>query len=163
MKKCIPSGLHWCLLLVALSLLACHGREKPAVKPPAPKEKDIVEQPEALNIRIPRNLQSAIEFILASKGVLNDSIALGKDSLDDQFYQKRNYEPVWCSQEKWLPLSDSLFEFIGHATEYGLFPGDYNYRILKNIRIQTTEDTLGQKDAALWSRGDLLLTDAFFR
>jgi murein L,D-transpeptidase YcbB/YkuD len=144
--------------------MACHGRGKPAVKPPEkPKEKDIVEQPEALSIRIPKNLQSAIEFILASKGVLNDSIALGKDSLDDQFYQKRNYEPVWCSQEKWLPLSDSLFEFIGHATEYGLFPGDYNYRILKNIRIQTTEDTLGQKDAALWSRGDLLLTDAFFR
>jgi murein L,D-transpeptidase YcbB/YkuD len=163
MKKCIPSGFHWCIILVALSLLACHGREKPAVKPPAPKEKDIVEQPEALNIRITRNLQSAIEFILASKGVLNDSIALGKDTLVDQFYQKRNYEPIWCSQEKWLPLSDSLFEFIGHATEYGLFPGDYNYRILKNIRLQTTEDTLGQKDAALWSRGDLLLTDAFFR
>jgi L,D-transpeptidase YcbB len=164
MKKCIPSGLHWCILIVALSLLACHGRGKTAVKPPEkPKEKDIVEQPEALNVRITRNLHTALEFILASQGMLNDSIVLGKDTLVNELYQKRNFEPVWCTQEKWLPLSDSLLEFIGHATEYGLFPGDYHYRILKNIRTQTTEDTLAQKDAALWSRGDLLLTDAFFR
>lgn len=164
MKKCINSGLLWCLLIVAISCLACHGREKPAVKPPErPKEKDIVEQPEALNIRIGRNIQSALEFIVVSGGVLNDSIDLAKDSLVNDIYKKRNYEPVWCSQEKWLPLSDSLFEFIGHAKEYGLFPADYHYRILKNIRIQTIVDTLGQKDAALWSRGELLLTDAFFR
>ena len=165
MKKGIPQGCRWCLILfVALSLLACHGRGKTAVKPPEkPKEKDIVEQPEALNIRITHNMRSALEFILASQGVLNDSIKLGRDTLVDQLYQKRNFEPVWSNQEKWLPLSDSLFEFIGHATEYGLFPGDYHYRILQNIRTQTTEDTLAQKDAALWSRGELLLTDAFFR
>ncbi|THU39958.1 hypothetical protein FAM09_08685 [Niastella caeni] len=163
MKKCINSGLFWSLLIVAISCLACHGRSKPSVKPPEkPKEKDIVEQPEALNVRIGRNLQSALEFILASGGVLNDSIDLAKDSLVNDIYKKRDYQPVWCSQEKWLPLSDSLFEFLGHAKEYGLFPADYHYRILKNIRTQT-EDTLGQKDAALWSRGELLLTDAFFR
>ncbi len=163
MKKCTNSGLHWCLLIVVLCCFACHGRGKSTVKPPEkPKEKDIVEQPEALNVSIGRNLQSALEFILASGGVLNDSIDLAKDSLVNNIYQKRNYEPVWCSQEKWLPLSDSLFEFIGHAKEYGLFPADYHYRIIKNIRTQTTEDSLGQKDAALWSRGELLLTDAFF-
>lgn len=164
MKKGIPHGFHWCLILfVALSLLACHGRGKTALPPEKPKEKDIVEQPEALNIRITHNMQSALEFILASQGVLNDSIKLGRDSLVSQLYQKRNFEPIWSNQEKWLPLSDSLLAFIGHATEYGLFPGDYHYRILQNIRTQTIEDTLGQKDAALWSRGELLLTDAFFR
>ncbi|OQP63137.1 hypothetical protein A3860_24910 [Niastella vici] len=165
MKKGISQGCRWCLILfVALNLLACHGRGKTAVKPPEkPKEKDIVEQPEALNVRITHNMQKALEFILASQGVLNDSIKLGKDSIVNELYQKRNFEPIWSTQEKWLPLSDSLVEFIGHATEYGLFPGDYHYRILQNIRTQTTEDTLGQKDAALWSRGELLLTDAFFR
>jgi len=164
MKKCIHPGLICCLIFVAISFLACHGRGKTAVKPPEkPKEKDIVEQPEALNVRIGHNIQSALEFVLASKGVLNDSMQLTKDSLVNDIYQKRNYEPVWCNQEKWLPLSDSMLAFIGHATEYGLFPGDYHYRILQNIRTQTTEDTLAQKDAALWSRGELLLTDAFFR
>jgi len=165
MKKGILQSCYWCLILfVALGLPACHGRGKTAVKPPEkPKEKDIVEQPEALNIRITHNMRSALEFILASQGVLNDSIKLGRDSIVNELYQKRNFEPVWSNQEKWLPLSDSLLEFIGHATEYGLFPGDYHYRILQNIRTQTTEDTLAQKDAALWSRGELLLSDAFFR
>src|SRR5688500_20365693 len=116
MKK-FNSGLHWCLLIVALSCLACGVGKTPDKPPETPKEKDIVEQPEALNVRIGRNLQSALEFILASGGVLNDSIDLAKDSLVNDIYLKRNYEPVWCSQEKWLPLSDSLFEFIGRAKE----------------------------------------------
>jgi murein L,D-transpeptidase YcbB/YkuD len=163
MKKCINSGPYWYLLVVALGFAACNGRGKTAEKPEKPKEKDIVTQPEALNVRIVRNIETTLEFILASDGVLNDSMVFAKDSLVNEIYQKRNFEPVWSTQEKWLPLSDSLVEFIGHAREYGLFPGDYHYRILQNIRTKTIEDTLGRKDAALWSRGELLLTDAFFR
>jgi murein L,D-transpeptidase YcbB/YkuD len=143
--------------------VACHGRGKAAEKPEKPKEKDIVEQPEALSVSIVRNIQTSLEFILASNGVLNDSMVLAKDSFVNDIYQKRNFEPVWSNQEKWLPLSDSLFEFLGHAKEYGLFPADYHYRILENIRTKTSTDTMAQKDAALWSRGELLLTDAFFR
>ena len=162
MKKGIATGLHWSFLIVALSLAACHGRGRTA-KPPAPKAKDIVEQPKELNVSIERNIQTSLEFILASNGVLNDSMRLTKDSLVNDIYQKRSFEPVWSNQDKWLPLSDSLVDFIGHATEYGLFPSDYHYSVLRNIRTQTAQDTLAQKDAALWSRGELLLTDAFFR
>lgn len=163
MKKCINSGLLWCLFIVALSFVACRGRVKTAGIPEKPKEKDIVEKPEALSVSVVRNIQTSLEFIIASNGVLNDSMVLAKDSLVNEIYQKRNFEPVWSNQEKWLPLSDSLFEFLGHAKEYGLFPADYHYRILENIRTKTSTDTLAQKDAALWTRGEILLTDAFFR
>lgn len=163
MKKCINSGLLCCLFFVALSFVACHGRGKTADKPEKPKEKDIVTQPEALPVSVATNIQTSLEFILASNGVLNDSMVLAKDSLVNEIYQKRNFEPVWSNQEKWLPLSDSLFEFLGHAREYGLFPADYHYRVLENIRSKTSSDTMAQKDAALWSRGEILLTDAFFR
>ena len=163
MIKCSNSGLNSFLLIIVLFLLACHGRDKSHKSiPEKPKEKDIVEQPEALDVRIGRNINSAIEFILVNNGRLNDSVVLAKDSLVNTVYQKKNYEPLWCKQEKWLPLSDSLINFIGKATEYGLFPSDYHYRVLNNIRNQTTTDTLAQKDAALWSRGELLFTDAFF-
>jgi L,D-transpeptidase YcbB len=163
MKKCINSGLLSCLFFVALSFVACHGRGKAAEKPEKPKEKDIVTKPEALPVSVATNIQTSLEFILASNGVLNDSMVLAKDSLVNEIYQKRNFEPVWSNQEKWLPLSDSLFEFLGHAREYGLFPADYHYRILEDIRTKTSTDTMAQKDAALWSRGEILLTDAFFR
>src|SRR5688572_6779763 len=111
MKKCINSGLYWCLLIVALSVVACHGRKKAAEKPEKPKEKDIVTQPEALGVTVVRNIQTTLEFVLASNGVLNDSMVLTQDSLVNEIYQKRNFEPVWSTQEKWLPLSDSLVEF----------------------------------------------------
>lgn len=163
MKKCINSGLYCCLFVVALCIASCNGRGKTAQKPEKPKERDIVTKPEALSVSIIRNIETTLEFVLASNGVLNDSMVLAKDSLVNEIYQKRNFEPVWSNQEKWLPLSDSLVEFIGHAQEYGLFSGDYHYRILQDIRTKTTGDTLGRKDAALWSRGELLLTDAFFR
>lgn len=165
MNRCINSGLKCCVFLMVLfSLTACHGHKSSKDPlPEKPKEKDIVEQPEALDVRVGRNINQALEFILANKGTLNDTVALAKDSIVYTLYQKRNYEPVWCSQEKWSPLSDSLIDFISHATEYGLFPSDYHYRQLKNIRNETANDTVAQKDAALWSRGDMLFSDAFFR
>jgi murein L,D-transpeptidase YcbB/YkuD len=166
MIKRTNSGLK-CLLALLLVLLfaACHNRGGSSGKsaPEKPKEKDIVEEPEALDVRIGRNINEALEFVLVNKGVLNDSMVLTQDSLLNTLYQKRNYEPVWCSQEKWSPLSDSLVSFMAHATNYGLFPSDYHYRLLNNIRQLTLFDSLGQKDAALWSRGDMLLSDAFFR
>jgi len=164
MNKCINSGLKSCLLIFVLFLLACHGRRSlNSSAPEKPKEKDIVEQPQTLDERIGSNINSEMEFILANRGTLNDSVKLAKDSIVSTLYQKRGYEPVWCSHEKWLPLSDSLLNFIGRATEYGLFPSDYHLGVLKSIRNETVNDSLGHKDAALWSRGELLLTDAFFR
>ena len=74
MKKCINSVLHCYLLIVALSFVACHSRGKAAEKPEKPKEKDIVEKPEALSVSVVRNIQTSLEFILASNGVLNQGI-----------------------------------------------------------------------------------------
>lgn len=159
------SGLK-CFLAITIVLffLACHGHGKSdGNNPEKPKEKDIVEQPEALDVRIGRNLNEALEFVMVNKGVLNDSIVITQDSILNTLYQQRNYTPVWCSQEKWLPLSDSMLAFISHAMEYGLYPSDYHYRIINNIRRLTINDSLGQKDAALWSRGEMLLSDAFFK
>lgn len=159
MKKCINSGPFYWFSIVCLLMLACNDQPEEPVKP---KEVDIVEQPEALDVRIGKNIQTALEFVLANKGKLNDTVILSKDTVINELYTKRNYEPAWCKQEKWLPASDSLITFIGRATERGLYPSDYHYGALNHIRSQTEADTLAQKDAALWSRAELMMTDAFF-
>ena len=143
------------LLIFPLLIVACNTAEKP-------REVDIVEQPEAFNIRVSRNIKTALEFILDNKGRLSDTVVLAKDSLVDRLYEKKNYEAIWCNQDRWLPLSDSLYSFISNARQYGLFPSDYHYRALSGIRQMIATDTLAHKDAALWSRADLMLTDAFF-
>lgn len=160
MKKCIYSGLIYSLFLAFLFFPACKERQQP-VKPVKPAAVDIVEQPEALDVRIGKNIQTSLAFILANKGKLNDTVSLFRDTLVNELYQKRNFEPAWCKQEAWLPASDSLIQFLAHAAQYGLFPSDYHYAALNSIRDQTEADTMKQKDAALWSRAELMLTDAF--
>lgn len=154
MCKKMNTGLCRWLLIVALFFAACSSPEKP-------KEVDIVEVPEQFEVRVNRNLKTALEYILSNKGRLNDTVVLAKDSLVHTIYRRNQFQPIWCRQERWSPIGDSLYTFIEHSKEYGLFPGDYHYRALTGLRQLIANDTVAKKDAALWSRADLMLTDAF--
>jgi|ADGO01.1.fsa_nt_gi hypothetical protein len=146
-------GLCCLCLSVALFVAACQSTEKP-------KEVDIVNMPEQFEVRVSRNIKSALEYLLSNKGRINDSVVLAKDSIVNIIYSRNNYSPLWSRNEKWAPLGDSLYKFIEHSKEYGLFPGDYHYRALTGMRQIIASDTNAQRDAALWSRADLMLTDA---
>src|SRR5690606_19508643 len=69
---------------------------------------------------------------------------------------------LWSVDGKWTKLADTLNRFIGKARYYGLFPSDYNYETLSSLQTKLQSDTLLRKDAAFWSRVDILLTDALF-
>ncbi len=144
------------VLICLLFLSAC---DMPTVKPP---EKDIVEVPEKFEVRVNDNLRKALTFIMDNKGRLNDTVLLANDSLVYGLYEKENFQPLWCAQERWSPLGDSLFAFIERSKEYGLFPSDYHLRALAGVRARIANDSGARKNAALWSRADLMLTDAFF-
>lgn len=157
MNKSTYAGvMGGCLSTCLLFLLACNMA---TVKPP---EKDIVEQPEKFEVRVSDNIRKALSFILDNKGRLNDTVLLANDSLVNSLYEKENHQPLWCDQERWSPLGDSLYAFIERSKEYGLFPSDYHLRAIAGIRAKIAADSIARKDAALWSRADLMLTDAFF-
>ncbi|MBC7826918.1 MAG: L,D-transpeptidase family protein [Chitinophagaceae bacterium] len=137
-------------------LFSCNTR------PEKPEEKDIVEIREQIDVRVTRNIQKNIEFILANKGRLSDTVLLSMDSLVGTLYIRHDYKPLWSKQENWLPEADSLFQFIEHSKEYGLFPNDYHFKALQKVRSLVSTDSTSGKDAALWSRGELMLSDAFF-
>ena len=130
--------------------------------PEKPKEKDIVEVPEQLDIRITRNIKKNLQFVLANKGRLSDTVLLSMDSVVGSLYSVNDYKPLWSQQDRWLSEADSLYGFIEHSKEYGLFPVDYHYRALQKIRALVSIDTTAGKDAALWARGELILSDALF-
>jgi murein L,D-transpeptidase YcbB/YkuD len=156
MKQGMYTGMMgWCVVIF-LSIQSCGIAD---VKPP---EKDIVVQPEKFEIRVSDNLKTALNFILDNKGRLSDTVLLATDSLVHKLYEQENFQPLWCAQENWLPIGDSLFSFIEHSKEYGLFPSDYHYRALSGVRKLIDGDSVSRKDAALWSRADMMLTDAFF-
>ncbi|MGE5106685.1 MAG: L,D-transpeptidase family protein [Sphingobacteriales bacterium] len=126
------------------------------------KEKDIVEQPENMDTRKSANISDIVMFALENNGKVDDSINLSNSSLVQSYYKGKDYKAIFSQQESWLPVADSLYSFIEQSRYYGLFPSDYNYKNLKAIRQKIAGDSLSLKDAALWSKADVMFTDAFF-
>ena len=135
-------------------LFSCGGKNKPI-------EKDLVNKPEKLQEHLIDDLKKILEFAEANKGSLNDSVQLDYLRLDSIYYESKDYKAIWSDQGKMTPMGDSLFRFIKNAKEYGLFPQDYHYGPLSFIK-RALQDSFARKNAILWTRADILLTDAFF-
>jgi murein L,D-transpeptidase YcbB/YkuD len=126
------------------------------------KKEDIVEEPEKMDTRKSANISDIVMFALEHEGKVDDSIKILNPSLVQAYYKGKDYKSIWSEQESWLPIADSLYTFIEHSREYGLFPSDYNYKNLRSIHQHFINDSLATKDAALWSKADVMFTDAFF-
>ena len=123
-------------------------------------EKDEVKKIAPLE-HIVDHLKKNIEQSAKNNGLL-DSVRLKYISFFDSLYDVHHYEPYWSKDQQWLPLGDSLFQFIEHSKEYGLFPSDYHYYSLAFVHRIFLADTIARKNLALWAKADLLMTDAFF-
>lgn len=144
------------LLIVLCFLAACRER----VKPPA---HDIVKTEEAWETRTARNLQENLSYTLDNKGSLNDSVRIPFIKVANTVYKDKDYELIWSIKGGTNRIADNLYSFISNARSYGLFPSDYAYGQLRNFRKLVEADTLAQKDAALWARHDLIMTNSFLQ
>lgn len=142
-------------MLLLLFITSCSTPEKPP-------EHDIVNTEEAWETRISRNLQANISYALENKGSLADTFHLGYINTINAVYKGNQYQLVWSIKDEPSRIADNLFDFISHAAMYGLFPGDYGFQKLKAFRELVEKDSTARKDAALWARHDLLLTNSFF-
>lgn len=137
-----------------LFFFACKDSNKPP-------ENDIVEMPQQLEQRKSENLRKLLNYATENAAKINDSVRLTSLELVHAVYLNNNFHPVWSREDKWLSITDSLFEVVEHAKEYGLFPADYNYLPLAAIRAKIQTDSVSSRNAALWTRADVLFTDAF--
>lgn len=150
-------SVHLLLLPCLLIVFAGCGEETPS-------EKDIVIKPELMEDRLVRNLLTLVTYAAEQEGRLNDSTRLYNDPATiNQIYEEAGYAPLWSDTGVWRPIADTLYWFINTSRAYGLFPSDYHYGALKKIHRQLLLDTMAQKDAALWARADLLMTDGLLR
>jgi murein L,D-transpeptidase YcbB/YkuD len=127
-----------------------------------PPEKDIVTKPEKVPERLSEDIAAMIEYAENNHSAINDSVRLKYLHLDSSYYEEKKFESAWSNQAKWKPIADSLYSFIDSCKYYGLFRSDYHFSSLSFIHRILHEDTLAQKNVALWARADLLMTDAFF-
>lgn len=143
------------IFLIPAIFLGCHGKQSSVAS-------DDVKSPAQMDAHVGSDLKSMLEYTADNKDRLNDSVSLVYRRLEDSVYGGNNYSPIWSEKEQWLPLADSLLQFIDSSKNYGLFPSDYHYNALAFFRRIIREDTMARKNAAIWTRADLMLTDAFF-
>ena len=136
-------------------LFSCRDRSKTM-------DKDIVKKPAKMEEHVSGDLKKMLRFAADNHGKLNDSISLNYGKLLDSLYEHSDYAPIWSDKENWRSSADSLYSFIEGSKAYGLFPTDYHYAPLAFTHRIMVEDSMARKNAALWARADLMLTDAFF-
>ena len=135
--------------------MACHSGARKV-------DKDEVKTPTQMDEHVGVDLKSILRYVRDNGDKLNDSTTLSYRRLVDSVYDNNGYTPIWSDKEHWLSPADSLLSFIANSKQYGLFPSDYHYTALGFIQRILREDTMARKNAAIWSRADLMLTDAFF-
>jgi L,D-transpeptidase YcbB len=153
-------NLHLTVLLYFVLMLAsCNNNEG------AEKVTEIVEEPEQMDKAISRNLQQFLDDLNEKNGKLDDSTTLRSIASVYEFYKKIEYATVWSKGEQLRPAVDSMIAFIEQCRLYGLFPDDYHFKSLSGIYKLFAADTSAQnarRDAVLWTKAELLLTDAAF-
>ena len=146
--------LLFTVLIVCTVIAACHHKDQQE------KEK-IVATPEDMDQQTSKSIENALKFAVLNKGNIDDSIRLPYITLVNNFYFKNDYANVWSHKEKWVPLADSLYNFIENATLSGLYPNDYHFKHLQSLKNKLDHDSLKRTDAILWTKADLMLTDGF--
>jgi len=142
-----------CLLL--LVILSCNNKNDNE------KDENIITDPKTMDSRVADNISKAIKNAINNSGKIDDSTLIDLPQMVKFFYSGIDYKPVWSSTKEWLPMADSLFQFIAHAENEGLFPNDYHYKSLRILKDTLDADSLSRMNAALWTKADLLLTDGF--
>lgn len=149
-------NVHSIFLVLIIFLAGNSCRQKHAADEPK-----VIMTAEQMDNAISQNIKAVLLFAEENEGKITDSIQLKLFELTNAFYEQNNYENIWSKKGDWLRISDSLFHFLSHAKELGLYPESYHLKELESIRLQFTSDTIATKDATLWTKADLMLTDAF--
>jgi L,D-transpeptidase YcbB len=156
----IPKKVTALLYLFVLFLLSssCNNSSQ---SPPA---NDIVAVPEKMDKRVSARIEEYLTEVMGGKANPNDSAALKQPSLVQDVFKQRKFETLWSKDEQWNKQGNDLFNFIDSSRVYGLFPDDYHYNNLLALRNAFIADSLSKGariNAQLWTRGELMLTDAF--
>ncbi|MBI5856948.1 MAG: L,D-transpeptidase family protein [Sphingobacteriales bacterium] len=144
-----------CLLL----FIACNNKG-------TGKNDAIANTPQQLQAKVTDIIRSYLDEALDNKGLLPDSTLLTQVRIVNLVYKSKDFNSFWCKEENWLPSGDSMHQFINNAKLFGLFPEDYHLNDLDPIRQKFFSDSLGKSDrknAILWAKADMMLTDAFIR
>jgi len=158
-RAIVFSPLHLVyVVFICCGVSACDNAGHNTQKPP---DNVVVKKTEQLDEKASELLEKFLKYTAENSGKLNDSVTLPQWELLKKIYADNQYQPFWSEKEHWNPIADSLYSFIDSSHKYGLFPTDYAQSSLRNIFSGLVSDTLHKRNAALWARADLILTNDY--
>lgn len=140
-------------------LLACVNKKKHT----APKQKQIVANIRQLDEVITDNITERLSALKDNEGELEDSLLAFRPSAIQEFYGADKPSGHWSKDGVVNPAADSMLYMIQHAEDVGLLPAQYHAPALTTALEQINGDATAKKDAALWAKVDILMTDAFMK
>lgn len=147
----------WILLIIIIAIAAC-GRKKGQ-----PRQQEIVKYLRQLDEVVPEQIAERLEYIAGNEGAMEDSIAVFRLSALQYVYQQNNGAARWSKDGKANAAVTSMMAWITAADDYGLVKAHYHTDPLRNSVLQLQTDNKSLRDAALWAKMDVFLTDAFLR
>ena len=142
------------ITIFTCSYCSCNSKE-------ANTGQEVVADPDNMDQVVSSKIKASLQIASTKNGKVNDSLQFQFTEALNLVYSKQNYQPIWFSKEKWMPLADSIFNLMQQLPLEGLFPDDYQVNQIKQIQTAFKIDSTKKMDASIWSRAELLLTDGF--
>ncbi|UYQ91641.1 L,D-transpeptidase family protein [Chitinophaga horti] len=144
-------------IVLVLFITACGHRKTP------PREKQIVVNERELEEVIKENIAERLDYVAGNDGQMEDSVPVRSVSALQMSYSRTGNAAQWSKSGAVSSNMDSLIRLIGEAANYGLVPAHYHSQALLEGLNQLKSNKEARKDAALWAKMDVMLTDAFFK
>ena len=114
-----------------------------------------------MNAYVQEVIESMLDDSDEKTGKADDSTNFYALPVLNFYYASNKYKPVWSNSEKWKGYADSLLAYLQQCENDGLFKEDYQFSTLYSLHQILIKDSVKRKDAWMWARADVLMTDAF--
>ena len=144
------------LFLLIILFSSCKQKHRNATE-------KIVEKTESIDKQVFQILEEQL-FQYKKDGllILLEDTLKTSEWIYDLFFQN-HMKPIWTSDEKLLPVADSLLNFIDQANYYGLSPKKYYFEQLKTRINKIFHYSKNKINATRLYEINILLTNVFFQ
>ena len=125
------------------------------------KRNDLENRLIGINKFVLQNIKTELISAVADSGKIDDSLQLKFYKVVDFYYSQNDYAPIWSDTGHFRPIAFEMMQYLDTAIMDGLFKSDYHYQSIKEIKNLLEHDSIKKEDPILWSKADLLFTDAF--
>jgi murein L,D-transpeptidase YcbB/YkuD len=144
------------LLLAGVCLMVACRHKKP------PRQQVIVKNVKELHEAIPENIAERLSYMSDNNGIMEDSVPAASAALQFFYGQHKNVAQ-WSDNGVAGSNADTMLYLVQHAMDAGLLPERYHGGALSAAMYQIKTDSNARKDAALWAKVDVMLSDAFMK